>query len=892
MSRLGPTSVLTLHDETTRDVLPNGLTLLVRRDPSAPVVSIVTHVKAGYFDEDDSIVGIAHVLEHMFFKGTPSRGVGAIARETKASGGYLNAHTIYDHTSYYTVLPSSSFVQGLDIQFDAFARSVIDAGELSRELEVIIQEAQRKRDSPTAVVIETLYAVLHDQHRIRRWRIGDEEGLRALTQQAVASFYRTWYRPSNTILSIVGDIHPDDVRREVLARYGTLSDATVPRVIGPQESTPPGFRSREWTGDIAQQQMAFGWRVPDLSHPDAAALEVAGVVLGTGRASRLYRAVRDRQLASSVSSWYYTAADAGVFVVHGESPSHHARSAVQQMWREIQAARLNGFRSSEVTRAQRILEARWLRRLESMDGQASYLASWEAEGGLDRALTYYDRLMSMTPTTVHDVVARHLDPEHMSVVSYRPAAADALATDTAALRAWLRDVDGMESSVHPTTAPATPTSSATIADAETTAARAWASSGNGDIQEVDGVHIATLSNGVTVLVLPRPGAPLASVGVIQRGGSLVEASQYEGLARLTAHAMLKGTRTRSGARIAEATEELGASIAVAAGVENLGWSLSVPVRHLTTASELLADVVQEPALVEEAIETERALALAEVVRLRDDMHRWPMRLATAAAFGAHPYARTVIGTPESLARIDASSVRAFHAERIRQGTTVVAVVGDVRPAQVTEMLSRHFHALSYRGDASPPAAEWPTHSVQASDARDKHQTALTLLFPSAARHERARFAARVLSAIASGLGGRFFEQLRDKQSLAYTVSAFPVERRAGGVFASYIATAPQREDEAREGLLREFAKLREAEPTGEELDRARQYLIGTHAISQQSGSAVLGELVDAWLFGAGIEERRTYGASIAAVTAADVRALAQEYFDPARVVEGIVRGTS
>src|SRR5687768_17657373 len=116
-----------------RRVLSNGLTVLVRRDRSAPVVAIVTHVKAGYFDETDDVVGIAHVLEHMYFKGTERRGVGEISRETKAAGGYLNAGTIYDHTSYYTVLPASGFVAGLEVQADAYANSVIDAEELARE---------------------------------------------------------------------------------------------------------------------------------------------------------------------------------------------------------------------------------------------------------------------------------------------------------------------------------------------------------------------------------------------------------------------------------------------------------------------------------------------------------------------------------------------------------------------------------------------------------------------------------------------------------------------------------------------------------------------------------------------------------------------------------------
>src|SRR5438445_4124783 len=225
-----------------RTVLPNGLKVLIKPDFSAPVVAIVTYVSAGYFDETDDVIGIAHVLEHMYFKGTPSRGVGEIAKQTKAVGGYLNAATIYDHTSYYTVLPASGFVQGLDVQFDAYANSLIDADELARELEVIIQEAKRKADNPPALATETLYELLHDRHRIRRWRIGREPGLRALTRDAMLRFYRNFYHPGNTVLSIVGDVDPDDAMREVVARYGRLSAGTPERVPGPTEVDAPGFR--------------------------------------------------------------------------------------------------------------------------------------------------------------------------------------------------------------------------------------------------------------------------------------------------------------------------------------------------------------------------------------------------------------------------------------------------------------------------------------------------------------------------------------------------------------------------------------------------------------------------------------------------------------------------
>src|SRR3954463_6788673 len=233
-----------------RTVLPNGLTVLVQEDHSAPVVAIVTYVKAGYFDETDDQNGLAHALEHMFFKGTKKRGVGDIAKETKASGGYLNAHTIYDNTTYYPVQPSSGFAKALDIQADAYANSVIAADELAKEMEVIIQEAKRKSDNPPAVATETLYELLHDAHRMRRWRIGREPGLRAFTREKMNGFYRNFYRPSNTILVISGDVDTAEALRRVEEFYGALQSGEPKRRPGPSEPDHTGFRYRELAGDI------------------------------------------------------------------------------------------------------------------------------------------------------------------------------------------------------------------------------------------------------------------------------------------------------------------------------------------------------------------------------------------------------------------------------------------------------------------------------------------------------------------------------------------------------------------------------------------------------------------------------------------------------------------
>src|ERR1044071_2057538 len=202
--------------QTTKVILKNGLTVIVNTQEAVPLASITTYVKAGYFDEDDRISGISHVIEHMFFKGTSKRPVGEIARQTQALGGYLNAYTYYDRTVYHTEDPAENMKQALEIQADALWNSVYDAGELKKELEVVLQENNRKLDNPSAVASEKLYATAFQEHRIKRWRIGTPAGLRALTRDDLTWYVQKFYRPSNIILSIAGSLDTEEAIAEVV----------------------------------------------------------------------------------------------------------------------------------------------------------------------------------------------------------------------------------------------------------------------------------------------------------------------------------------------------------------------------------------------------------------------------------------------------------------------------------------------------------------------------------------------------------------------------------------------------------------------------------------------------------------------------------------------------
>jgi zinc protease len=354
--------------------------------------------------------------------------------------------------------------------------------------------------------------------------------------------------------------------------------------------------------------------------------------------------------------------------------------------------------------------------------------------------------------------------------------------------------------------------------------------------------------------------------------------------------VLKGTARRTASQIAEEAEMLGGSISASAGSDSFGWSFSVPQARLPEALELMGDVIQHPTIPEDAFETERTVALSNIAMLRDDMYRYPMRLASKLAFAGHPYGNPVMGSDESLRSLSAQQARDWHRTRVVESAAVVGIVSDMDVQAAADLVARHLSELAPRTAPQPTKPTWPTHVESAVESRDKAQTAMALLFPGPSRRSADRFAASMVGTVASGLGGRFFDELRDRQSLAYTVHAGASEKRLAGVFASYIATSPEKEDVARAGLLAEFAKLRADAVSEEELTQAKEYTIGSHAISQELGSTLLAEMLDAWMFGSGLHEITEYESRVRGVTAQEMREVALKYFDPERRVEGIIRG--
>ena len=420
-----------------------------------------------------------------------------------------------------------------------------------------------------------------------------------------------------------------------------------------------------------------------------------------------------------------------------EATAEAARTIHDQLWQVREGA----VTSSEIARARRLIEAGWLRRMESADGQANFLGAWELAGRWEDGVAYHQAVLTANAARLTAVARKWLSPDAMSIVAYRPRGTSPLGADAAAVRAML-DAPGI--------VPLDPSPPASPVPA-LHPARAT------HVRTVDGVHLFRTERGVPILVRPRPGAALTHLGCFIAGGVVQESEAQGGISTLMARTMVRGTARRTATQLAEDAERLGGIPASSVGTEAMQWTMGVPAAGIGDAAELLADLILSPSFPADGLEAERAVAIASLASLRDDMYRQPMRLAADATWPGHPYGRSTIGTEESVRAMTADALCAWHQAHVLRGCTALAMVGDVDPQEAADLLAARFAGLEIAPRPEIVSPSWPRTGETRVDQREKAQTALAMFFEGTNRNDPARFAAEMLSGVASGLGGRFFE---------------------------------------------------------------------------------------------------------------------------------------
>src|SRR5215510_9092771 len=422
--------------------LDNGLRVVIQEDHFAPVVAIQIWVKAGSADETPDVAGAAHVHEHMIFKGTARRPVGAIAAEVESSGGHINAFTTADHTVYHLILASRHFATGLDIIADAMQHATFDSHELGKELQVVMEEWKRGEDSPTSRAATELFRLTYTAHPYGRPVIGYRETIEALNRERVLNFYQRWYHPNNMILVIVGDIDREAARQEVLRAFTNRPAVSLP--VRPRTPEPPqqGLRLSVVDMNVEEFYLYLAFPLPPATHEDVFALDLLSYILGGGESSRLVQTLQaDKELVNWISAYAYTPQDPGLFIVAAALEQDKVRSTLEEILAALFRCKQTLVSPAELARARTNLESDFIYRRETVQGQARQLGYFlTVFNDPDFESQYLNGLAMVPPQALQRVAQRYFPSDALSLVLLG-ATADASLPTAAEVQALCERLD-------------------------------------------------------------------------------------------------------------------------------------------------------------------------------------------------------------------------------------------------------------------------------------------------------------------------------------------------------------------------------------------------------------------------------------------------------------------
>src|SRR5215467_9504715 len=403
--------------------LPNGLTVIVQEDHSAPVASVQAWCATGSIEEDQHLgAGLSHILEHMLFKGTKTQSANQIAQSIQNVGGYINAYTSFYRTVFWIDVPKDGVSTALEVLSDAMMNSTLPSEEYKKEQEVIRREFAMGMDDPDRMASLLLFGTAYQRHPYRFPVIGEMEIYNQLTQDQVMQYYKTRYVPNNLTFVVVGDVDAEKVRQQLTDLFKPYPEKSLQPVFIPAE--PPQLGRREVHQEFATElsHLSMAWHIPELTNPDVPALDLLSTILGDGRSSRLYRRVREEAgLAFSISAFSYTPGDPGLFGIDATVDPKKREAAEQLALRIVDEVKQAGVTGEELVKAKKITLSHHFGALTTMRGQASDIGSnWLLTRDLNFSRHYLDAVQKVTLDDVKRVAKTYLTENNLTVISLNP----------------------------------------------------------------------------------------------------------------------------------------------------------------------------------------------------------------------------------------------------------------------------------------------------------------------------------------------------------------------------------------------------------------------------------------------------------------------------------------
>jgi zinc protease len=868
-----------------REILPNGLTVVVRELPGAPAVALNLWVRSGSGADPDGIAGVSHFLEHLLFKGRGEDGPLDLALEVQAMGGYLNAETGVDHTAFYQVVPVEGWRRVLDGQARVVSSPDFDSAAVEVERKVIVEEARSSERDPWGFLWRRLMETAFVRHPCRRPVLGTEDTLARISLSDLVAHHGRTCRPSNLVQVVVGDVDAREAAARCAEAYSSLGSAdggTALAAEGPRadpggaavEPTQRALRSRGFVGDLKQPYLAVSFHTVPVLHEDSPALDVLAALLGGGRSSRLSRSLRlTRGVVSEVSAGHVGMSDVGALVVRAVVSRGDADAVAQGIFREIEILRQQAPDKGEMAKILRGLEAGYAIGHETAEAIAWPLGSFETYGDCGYAETYIDRLAAVTREDVVRVARAYLAIENATVVAYVPPGGAVTEGDRsmevdALVREAVRRIDAPAAAEAPDGWRAAPfTRPDVIAEraAPVTSRRA-------------------LPGGGTLINCEIGGLPLVSVALGFRGGLVDEPNGLLGSTYVLQKLLTRGTKDLTAIELADAMEGLGSGIAAASDRDGFGLGATVLSRKLMEALPLLLSVTVEPGLRAEDFAAVVSEVVAEIGEIEDHPGHLATHLLMPLLFPGHAYGRPLRGTRDTLRRLSPDDIRARHRDLCVTARLAACLAGDFPAGPAGDEISRAADRLA----GTPSAAAAGTRAVRAPSGRidvdgpSAHQSAVVVGFAAPPAGSGDSVAMRVLCTALSMMGGRLWRALRERPPHAYAVHATHLALVEAGGLIVHATSRPGSEEEVLDAVLGEARDVAANGLAPAEIDLARRHLAGSLAISLERRAARAAGYVMAEAMGLGYERVERLPETVRRVTDDDVARVAGEHLDSSR----------
>jgi zinc protease len=859
-------AVESLFGEIRQETLANGLRVYLKPIPGEATVSVLTGYAVGSGDEELDQTGLSHYLEHLMFKGTDKLLPGDIDRKTIRHGGKNNAYTGEDLTVYHFDFAANRWRAGLEIEAERMRHLCIDEKhEFEQEKGAVVSELEGGEDDPWEIERKKILPLLHGpKHPYGHPIIGEREHVQAATAPIIKAHYDRWYHPNNAVLILVGGFEPDAAMKAIHELFDPIPKGNLPER---KKSTELPKRKKhvheELKSRFSTWKLVMGYNTVDIMDEDMPVLDFISAVLATGKTSRLHQLlVEKKEVCFEVSATHFTGRHRGHFSIETELTGEDIKAVEKLILKELKKLAQNGISDEELNRVKRQSLASHLFSLESAHELGDMLMNHLIlDPKLENLKAYLPTVLKVTSADVQRVAKKYFIDNHGVSIWSIPQDENKV----------LHCRDSMHVAHQPSRQGPSKT---TVAGAS-----------------LKTTERVVLPNGLTILLYPNHRLPTVSIGALVKDARWRETQEQAGILRLLGDALDAGTAKRTEKQIATALEDRGATMRLSGD----GGLLRILSPDLNVGLDLFFDCLLNPTFPEDRLRLHKEAIIAEIEEEEDKPSLKARTVFQTLVFGKeHPFGRSDNGSLEVMKGLSSADCKKFHTEIFVPNNMILAVVGDFEKEQLLAEIEKLTKDWKQRELPTIPVHELPTVEKRTEKIMtDSHSRQLYVYLGHSgiSRNDPDYFKLLVMDHVLGtgpGLTDRLSANLRDRQGLAYSVTA-TITGNSGvdkqrGAFSGQIGTFPDKYEQVKSGFLKEIERIRKESPTDQEVDDAKQYLLGSIAFKFADTESIVSQLLQIERHKLGFDYLETFRAKIEAVTTKDVFEAAKKHLKPDQLI--------